>query len=155
MAERLVGEGFLSYDDLSVIEPDDLMEMGQLTREQVEQIVAQAEMKAEEAEQAAAAERRRLKEQERIEKATAEAEALERAREQHTAESGSGGVESDAAPDTLSASDNTSATTPERLREEPAPAEQPQTDSADAQVEPTQPAADDGPPDETTRTQES
>ena len=31
LAERLVGEGFLSYDDLSVIEPDDLMEMGDLT----------------------------------------------------------------------------------------------------------------------------
>ena len=30
LAERLVGEGFLSYDDLSVIEPDDLMDMGNL-----------------------------------------------------------------------------------------------------------------------------
>ena len=68
LAERLVGEGFLSYDDLSVIEPDDLMEMGQLTQEQVDQIVGQADKKAEEAEQAAAAERRRLREQERIER---------------------------------------------------------------------------------------
>ena len=32
LAERLVGEGFLSYDDLSVIEPDDLMEMGEPDR---------------------------------------------------------------------------------------------------------------------------
>ena len=32
LAEKLVGEGFLSYDDLSVIEPDALMEMGGLTR---------------------------------------------------------------------------------------------------------------------------
>ena len=32
LAEMLVGEGFLSYDDLSVIEPPDLMEMGYLTR---------------------------------------------------------------------------------------------------------------------------
>ena len=32
LAEKLVGEGFLSYDDLSVIEPDALMEMGELTR---------------------------------------------------------------------------------------------------------------------------
>ena len=31
LAEKLVGEGFLSYDDLSVIEPDALMEMGGLT----------------------------------------------------------------------------------------------------------------------------
>ena len=36
LAERLVGEGFLSYDDLSVIEPDALMEMGGLTAEQVD-----------------------------------------------------------------------------------------------------------------------
>ena len=46
LAERLVGEGFLSYDDLSVIEPDALMEMGGLTSEQVDHIVQQAEVKA-------------------------------------------------------------------------------------------------------------
>jgi N utilization substance protein A len=80
LAERLVGEGFLSYDDLSVIEPDDLMEMGGLSAEQADRIIEQAEAKAEEAEQAAAAERRRQKEQERIERATAELEAVERTR---------------------------------------------------------------------------
>ncbi len=47
LAEKLVGEGFLSYDDLSIIEPDALMEMGGLTEEQVESIVEQAEVKAE------------------------------------------------------------------------------------------------------------
>lgn len=62
LAEMLVGEGFLSYDDLSVIEPDALMSMGELTLEQVEAIVEQAELKAEEAEQAAAAERKRQRE---------------------------------------------------------------------------------------------
>src|SRR3954468_10645137 len=36
LAEKLVGEGFLSYDDLSVIEPDSLMELGDLTAEQVD-----------------------------------------------------------------------------------------------------------------------
>jgi N utilization substance protein A len=77
LAERLVGEGFLSYDDLSVIEPSDLQAMGNLTPELADHIIAQAERKAEEAEEAAAAERRRLKEQERIERATAEAAALE------------------------------------------------------------------------------
>ena len=79
MAEKLVGEGFLSYDDLSVIEPDALMEMGDLTAEQVDAIVLQAEVKAKEAEAAAADERRRQREQERIEAATAEADALEAA----------------------------------------------------------------------------
>lgn len=77
LAEKLVGEGFLTYDDLSVIEPDDLMEMGELTQEQVDSIVAQAEVKAEEAEHAAAEQRRRQREQDRIAAATAAAEALE------------------------------------------------------------------------------
>ena len=71
LAERLVGEGFLSYDDLSVIEPSDLMEMGELTEQQVDVIVEQAEVRAEEAEKAAAEERRRQREQERLEKEAA------------------------------------------------------------------------------------
>lgn len=50
LAQRLVEQGYLSYDDLSVIEPDALMEMGGLTAEQVDLIVEQAEMKAEEQE---------------------------------------------------------------------------------------------------------
>jgi N utilization substance protein A len=79
LAEKLVGEGFLSYDDLSVIEPDALMEMGNLSAEQVDAIVLQAEVKAKEAEVAAADERRRQRETERIEKATAEADAIEAA----------------------------------------------------------------------------
>jgi N utilization substance protein A len=77
LAEKLVGEGFLTYDELSVIEPDDLMEMGGLTAEQVDTIVAQAEVKAVEAEQAAAENRRKQREQERIAAATAAAEAIE------------------------------------------------------------------------------
>lgn len=80
LAEALVAEGFLSYDDLSVIEPDDLTSMGELTEEEVEAITSQAEQKAEEAEQAAVAERRRQRELERIEKATAVSEALEQAK---------------------------------------------------------------------------
>ena len=74
LADRLVGEGFLTYDDLSVIEPDDLMEMGNLTAEEANRIVEQAEIKAEEAERAAAEERRRQREQERPEPGTTEAE---------------------------------------------------------------------------------
>jgi N utilization substance protein A len=79
LSEKLVGEGFLSYDDLSIIEPDALMEMGELTEEQAGAIVEQAEAKAKEAEQAAALERRRQREQERIDAATAAAEAAEAA----------------------------------------------------------------------------
>ncbi len=66
LADRLVGEGFLTYDDLSVIEPDDLMEMGGLPEEEVGRIIEQAEAKAEEAERAAAEERRRQREQEQL-----------------------------------------------------------------------------------------
>ena len=79
LAERLVGEGFLSYDDLSVIEPDDLMEMGSLSAEAVDTIVAEAEKRASMAEVAAADERRKQREQDRIAKATADADAAEAA----------------------------------------------------------------------------
>jgi N utilization substance protein A len=66
IAERLVGEGFLSYDDLSVIEPDDLMEMGELSAEAVDAIVNEAENRATIAEEAAADERRKQREQEQV-----------------------------------------------------------------------------------------
>ncbi len=71
LAEQLVGEGYLTYEELSVIEPDDLMEMGGLTEEQVSHVIAQAERKAEEAEAAVAEERRRQKERERQEREAA------------------------------------------------------------------------------------
>jgi N utilization substance protein A len=79
LAERLVGEGFLSYDDLSVIEPEDLMEMGGLSAEAVDAIVAEAERRAALAEEAAADERRKQRELDRIAKATADAEAADAA----------------------------------------------------------------------------
>ena len=81
LAETLVGEGFLSYDDLSVIEPEDLMEMGGLTEEQVDLIVRQAEEKAEEAEKAALEQRRMQREQERRDAA----EAAQAAKEEEAA----------------------------------------------------------------------
>ena len=73
LANKLVGEGYLSYDDLSVIEPSDLMEMGGISEAQVDAIVEQAEQLAEEAEireaelkraKKAAAEEARRKEEE-------------------------------------------------------------------------------------------
>jgi N utilization substance protein A len=88
LAQRLVEQGYLSYDDLSVIEPDALQEMGDLTSEQVASIVEQAEKKAEEAERAAAEERRRQKEQELVEQARAQQEQLEAARQAEEAQAG-------------------------------------------------------------------
>ncbi len=73
LAQRLVEQGYLSYDDLSVIEPDALMQMGNLTAEQVDHLVQQSESKAAESEVAAAEERRRQKEK-IVDPATTEAE---------------------------------------------------------------------------------
>jgi len=74
VAEKLVEEGFLSYDDLSIIEPDDLMAMGGLTEEQVNDIVEQSEALAEEAEKAASDARRAKREQDKIVEAHGEVE---------------------------------------------------------------------------------
>ena len=75
LAQRLVEQGYLSYDDLSVIEPDALAEMGELSEETVNVIVEQAEKRAEEAELAATEERRRNKEKERLDREAAAAAA--------------------------------------------------------------------------------
>lgn len=61
LAQSLVEQGYLSYDDLEVIEPDALQEMGGLTEAQVELIVNQAEERAKQAEIAAAEARRQRK----------------------------------------------------------------------------------------------
>jgi N utilization substance protein A len=47
LAENLVAQGFLSFDDLSVIEPDQLAEMGGLSEEECEIIVNHAEKESE------------------------------------------------------------------------------------------------------------
>jgi N utilization substance protein A len=73
LANRLVEEGFLSYDDLSIIEPDALMAMGNLSEEDANTIVEQAEERAEVAEAAAAEARRQKREQERLAEMAAEA----------------------------------------------------------------------------------
>ena len=64
LAQALVEQGYLSYDDLEVIEPDSLMEMGGLTMEQVDLIVNEAEVKAAKAEAAAKEQRRAAKQEE-------------------------------------------------------------------------------------------
>jgi N utilization substance protein A len=73
LAERLVEEGFLSYDDLSIIEPDALMAMGNLDEETTNLIIEQAEERAEVAEAQAAEARRQKREQERLAEMAAEA----------------------------------------------------------------------------------
>lgn len=73
LANRLVEEGFLSYDDLSIIEPDALMAMGNLSEDDANVIVEQAEERAEAAEAVAAEARRQKREQDRLAEMAAEA----------------------------------------------------------------------------------
>ncbi len=47
LPDRLVGEGFLSFDDLSIIEPNDLAQMGEISLEEAQAIIDQAEQFAE------------------------------------------------------------------------------------------------------------
>jgi N utilization substance protein A len=54
LAENLVAQGFFSFDDLSVIEPDQLMELSGLELEQCEPMIAFAEREAERLEAEAA-----------------------------------------------------------------------------------------------------
>ncbi len=98
VAERLVEEGFLSYDDLSIIEPDALMEMGGLTEEQVNIIVNQAEAKAEVAEAEANAARKLKREQDRL--AVIEANKAEAAAKAAAEAGETESVEADGASDT-------------------------------------------------------
>ncbi len=46
LADMLVGEGFVSYDDLSIIEPDALCEMGGLSPEEADAIIEEADRRA-------------------------------------------------------------------------------------------------------------
>lgn len=73
LAQGLVEQGYLSFDDLSVIEPDVLIEMSGLTAEQISEIVEQAELRAHDAEEAAAEERRARKDRDRQSQAESEA----------------------------------------------------------------------------------
>ena len=92
LAEMLVGEGFLSYDDLSVIEPSDLMEMGSLSEEQAIEITDIAEQRAEAAEVAAKEQREKQRELDRIEAEKNEAERI-LAESQAASEENAGGEE--------------------------------------------------------------
>ncbi len=142
LAEQLVGEGFLSYDDLSVIEPDDfiamsadLEDMETLTEEKVDEIVTEAENRAEVAEKAAQEERKRQRELDRIEKEKAAAmEAAGIKPEDTAAESGDAAAESGdaAAPAdaTEAAAEDTTAAAPEAANETPAEPEAAAEESA-------------------------
>jgi N utilization substance protein A len=62
LAENLVSQGFFTFDDLSVIEPDQLAEMSGLSEEDCDKIIefADRESQRQEAEDRLAAEQRKL-----------------------------------------------------------------------------------------------
>ena len=74
VAQQLVEQGYLSFDDLSVIEPEALIEMGGYTEDQVNSIVEQAEERATEQE----AEEEARKQQEKADKERRAAEELDK-----------------------------------------------------------------------------
>jgi len=74
VAQQLVEQGYLSFDDLSVIEPEALIEMGGYTEDQVNSIVEQAEDRASEQE----AEEEARKQQEKLDKERRAAEELDK-----------------------------------------------------------------------------
>ncbi|MDA7950253.1 MAG: transcription termination factor NusA [Pirellulaceae bacterium] len=122
LANQLVGEGYLSYDDLSVIEPESLMEMGDMSEETALAIMEEAENRAEEAEVAAKAGtgEKDVKDKE---------EAAQGSQEVPTNEANSGAeveesTESDIAPVEVAPSEEVSnelKSETERAAEEPAP----------------------------------
>ncbi|EMI29269.1 transcription termination factor NusA [Rhodopirellula europaea] len=126
IAQALVEQGYLSYDDLSVIEPDLFMEMSGLSEADVDRIVETAEAKAEEAEQAAAEERRVRRDQERTDQnapapAKAETPAAEASTEEATAETAE--AENAEAAEGDQPADEVATETPETTSTEEAPAE--------------------------------
>jgi transcription termination/antitermination protein NusA len=74
LAEVLVSQGFFSFDDLSVIEPDQLAELGGLTAEQCDEIVAYADVESEREEREAEVKKEQAR-QARLAEAAAAAEA--------------------------------------------------------------------------------
>jgi len=73
LAEDLVVQGFFTFDDLSVIEPDQLAELGNLTPEQCEAIIEVADVEAAREEER---EREQARENARLRREQAELEAM-------------------------------------------------------------------------------
>ena len=76
LAESLVSQGFFSFEDLSVIEPDHLKELSGLSDEDIEEIVSYAEREAEREEQETDRRKAIEREAKRVEKEAAELDAM-------------------------------------------------------------------------------
>ena len=136
LAENLVSQGFFSFYDLSVIEPDELAELGGLTAEQCDVIVDYADAEAERLE----------KEEEKRKSEDAQLRAIEREQQaaaaEEAAKSEDGAPESDdvetedtAAEDAASEADAADADGPAVVEEEVAAKEEGQPTESDEAVE--------------------
>ena len=134
IAQSLVEQGYLSYDDLSVIEPDQFMEMSGLSEEAVDRIVEVAETMAEEAEAAAAEERKQRREREAAEKEAADAAAAQGDESSADASSADeAAVASDDVADVAGGGESAIAE-PEATESETAESETAETDAAEPQA---------------------
>lgn len=76
LAEALVSQGFFSFEDLSVIEPDHLSQLGDLTPEQIDEVVLFAEQEAEREEQETDRRKAIERDAKRVEREAAELDAM-------------------------------------------------------------------------------
>lgn len=76
LAEALVSQGFFSFEDLSVIEPDHLQQLSGLSPEECDEIVAFAEKEAEREEEETDRRKALEREAKRVEKEAAELDAM-------------------------------------------------------------------------------
>ncbi|TWU61809.1 hypothetical protein V7x_34980 [Crateriforma conspicua] len=130
IAQALVEQGYLSYDDLSVIEPDVFAEMSGLPLETIDRIVEVAEARAEEAEEAAAEERAQRREREKAQKAV-EAQGGEAP----ASEAPAGEAPASEAPADEAAAEQTASAEAEAVGSE---AESPEPPVAEAEAEPAE-----------------
>jgi N utilization substance protein A len=118
LAENLVSQGFFTFDDLSVIEPDQLAEVGRLTKEQCDTVIAYADVESariEKEEKRAYEEARALRRQEQALAAAAEKERAEAVDESSVEPA----AEADSEAETEEAADDVEAATAAEAVEEP------------------------------------
>ncbi len=137
LAENLVAQGFFTFEDLSVIEPDQLAELGGLTEEQCDEIVAYADEKAvveEEEDRRAAAEARLHRAEEAAAAAAAEEEDSHELAEGET-EGAEGGVATQDAAESESPEEEAGAEPAASADEEDEPAAESQEGEALSKAE--------------------
>jgi len=76
LAEALVSQGFFSFEDLSVIEPDHLTQLSELTPEQIDEVVTYAEKEAEREEHETDRRKAIERDAKRVEREAAELDAM-------------------------------------------------------------------------------